>query len=178
MSSGSVSFGLVRDEMQRSARHSIASTRHSLFHGFTTESKERMNFGSTVLEIQGSSAIVRPEAGEESRAEGVDADGRDVVLRGGDETDDFSGALRAATEHDGVALVVVDLARVRQITSRALGAIVDSTNRLAPRHGKVAVAGASARIQKVMDTLKLSTLIASFESTQAAIDAKGSRPGS
>jgi anti-anti-sigma factor len=133
-----------------------------------------MNFGSTVLEIQGSSAIVRPEASDDTRVE-ADADDRDVVLRGGEETDDFISALRAATEHDGVAVVVVDLGRVRQITSRALGAIVDSTNRLAPRQGKVAVAGASARIQKVMDTLKLSTLIASFESTQAAIDAKGSR---
>jgi anti-anti-sigma factor len=136
-----------------------------------------MNFGSTLLEIQGSSAIVRPEAGSaEARAEGPDADDRDVVLRGGDETDDFIAALRAATEHSEVEVVVVDLQHVRQITSRAFGAIVDSTNRLLPRGGRVAVAGASARIQKVMDTLKLSKLIASFESTRAAIEARGSRP--
>ena len=135
-----------------------------------------MNFGSTVLEIQGSSAIVRPEpANDDTRVE-PDADGRDVVLRGGEETDDFISALRAATEPSAVSVVVVDLGRVRQITSRALGAIVDSTNRLAQRQGRVAVAGVSTRIQKVMDTLKLSTLIASFESAQAAIDAKGSRP--
>jgi len=80
------------------------------------------------------------------------------------------------TKGYAVSVVVVDLGRVRQITSRALGAIVDSTNRLAQRQGRVAVAGVSTRIQKVMDTLKLSTLIASFESAQAAIDAKGSRP--
>ena len=135
-----------------------------------------MNFGATVLEIQGSSAIVRPEAGSAETRPEADADGRDVVLRGGDETDHFIAALHAATAAPEVQVVVVDLERVRQITSRALGAMVDSTNRLLPRGGRVAVAGASARIQKVMDTLKLSTLIASFESTQAAIDAKGSRP--
>jgi anti-anti-sigma factor len=136
-----------------------------------------MNFGSTLLEIQESSAIVRPEAGSaEARADGSELDGRDVVLRGGDETDDFIAALRAAAEHPEVEVLVVDLQRVRQITSRALGAMVDATNRLLPRGGRVAVAGASARIQKVMDTLKLSKLIASFESTRAAIEAKGSRP--
>jgi anti-anti-sigma factor len=134
-----------------------------------------MNFGATVLEIQGSSSIVRPEAGSAEPRSEADADGRDVVLRGGDETDDFIAALRAATDHSEVQVVVVDLQHVRTITSRALGAMVDSTNRLLQRDGRVAVAGASARIQKVMDTLKLSTLIASFDSAQAAIDAKGSR---
>src|SRR5262245_47080841 len=106
-----------------------------------------MNFGSTVLEIQGSSAIVRPEVGSgEARAEGAAADGRDVVLRGGDETDDFIAALRAAGEQSEVDVVVVDLQNVRQITSRALGAIVESSQRLGQRNTRVAVASVSPRI--------------------------------
>ena len=136
-----------------------------------------MNFGSTLLEIRNPPPSFDPRRGAlKARADGSELDGRDVVLRGGDETDDFIAALRAAAEHAEVEVLVVDLQRVRQITSRALGAMVDATNRLLPRGGRVAVAGASARIQKVMDTLKLSKLIASFESTRAAIEAKGSRP--
>lgn len=77
---------------------------------------------------------------------------------------------------DGCRKVLLNLAHVSYVDSTGIGEIVGAYTRVARAGGTLSLIGVSARIQELLDTTNLDTIVASFPDEPAALNALGATP--
>jgi anti-sigma B factor antagonist len=74
----------------------------------------------------------------------------------------------------GCRIVLLNLTHVSYVDSMGIGEIVGAYTRVVREGGRLSLFGASTRIQELLDTTNIGTIIASFPDEAAALRAVGS----
>jgi anti-sigma B factor antagonist len=72
---------------------------------------------------------------------------------------------------DGNTDVVIDLSEVTFMDSSGFGTLLGATRRLRPAGGGLHLAGANSTIQRMLRLTRLDTIMALYETSEAAVDA-------
>ncbi len=79
---------------------------------------------------------------------------------------------------DGNSSVVIDLTGVTFMDSSGFGTLLGATRRLRPAGGGLYLAGPNSTIQRMLRLTRLDSIMQTFPTVQAAVDAVKSGPGS
>ena len=90
----------------------------------------------------------------------------------GEESPQLLSQVRSVVS-DGCRKVLLNLSRVSYVDSTGIGEIVGAYTRVAREGGRLSLVGVSARIQELLDTTNISSIIVSFPDEAAALQAYG-----